>query len=92
MALIRGVAAGAAVLLLLTGCRDRIESANEAAEVANAQLATTLLGAEHRTVEAIDMGDRWRLSYNLEEGSTGGPIIVVVNKRTGEIVHVETEQ
>ena len=42
MALIRGVAAGAAVLLLLTGCRDRIESANEAAEVANAQLATTL--------------------------------------------------
>ena len=82
----------AAALILLGGCEDRIVSANEAIEVANAQLATMPIDASRRTVEAVDMGDRWRLSYEAEEGSTGGPIIVVVNKRSGEVVHIETEQ
>jgi hypothetical protein len=45
-----------------------------------------------RRVEAMDMGDRWRLSYEAPDGSFGGPLIMVVNKRSDEVVHVETEQ
>jgi hypothetical protein len=79
--------------LLLTGCGDRATTENEAITAANAYLATMpQMGASHRTVSAIDMGDRWRLSYDMPEGSTGGPLIVVVNKQSGKVVHMETEQ
>ena len=79
--------------LILIGCGNRAETENEAIEVANAYLATMpQLGANRRQVEAIDMGDRWRLSYELPDGGTGGPIIVVVNKRSGGVVHMETQQ
>jgi hypothetical protein len=47
---------------------------------------------DRQMTEAIDMGDRWRLSYDFPGGGTGGPLIVVVNKRTGKIVHTETQQ
>jgi hypothetical protein len=60
--------------------------------------ADTYLAAHHMRIApviyVIDMGDRWRLSYEDRpgEGGTGGPIIAVVNKRSGEVVHMETEQ
>lgn len=82
----------AALLLLAAGCGERAETQNEAVAVANAYLATMPLAANTRRVEAVDMGDRWRLAYIAAEGSTGGPIVVVVNKRSGEVVHWETEQ
>jgi hypothetical protein len=82
----------ALILILATGCQDRAATANEAIEIGNAYLANEPEELSLRTVEAIDMGDRWRLSYRLPEGSTGGPLIVVVSKRSGEVVHAETEQ
>jgi len=52
------------------------------------------LPVENRVIDAIDMGDRWRLSYGdlPGHGGTGGGIIAVVNKRSGEVVHYETTQ
>jgi hypothetical protein len=45
-------------------------------------------------VDALDMGDRWRLSYRDPpgEGGTGGVRLAVVNKRSGEVVHAEADQ
>jgi hypothetical protein len=81
-----------ALLLVSSGCRDRAETSNAAIAIANANATVSDFRRHARSVDAVDMGDRWRLSYNLPEGSTGGPLIVVVNKRSGEIVHIETEQ
>lgn len=69
-------------------------TANQASELANEYLAEHLpqVPLNILRIETLDMGDRWRLSYNFPEGGTGGPMIFVVNKRTGEIVHMETEQ
>lgn len=72
----------------------RVRSANEAIRIGNRHLAGRMSPAilDMQRIEALDMGDRWRLAYIAPEGSTGGPIIIVINKRSGEIVHEETEQ
>jgi hypothetical protein len=88
------------VLWLLVGCQDmpshdQIDTENEAIETANAYLSNMQFSLDANyieEIEAIDMGDRWRLAYKRPEGSTGGPVIVVVNKRRGEVVHMETQQ
>jgi len=80
------------MLMLSPGCQDRAETANEAIEIANAHMEGMPLGVNLRTVEVVDMGETWRLSYNLPAGSTGGPILVIVNKRSGEVVYMETQQ
>jgi hypothetical protein len=83
--------------LLSSGCTNssvsgnRAETENQAIAVANEYLSNRPL-TDEMTIEAVDMGNRWRLSYDHPDGGTGGPIIVVVNKRTGEVVHAETEQ
>ena len=86
----------AIALLLSSACdfRDKASTENEAVKVANAHLVKLAPGIRLHTlkVDAIDMQDRWRLQYNAREPGTGGPIIVVVNKHTGEVVHMETEQ
>lgn len=82
----------AGIALLASGCTASANSADAATEVANAYLKDRNQGQGRVIASRIDMGDRWRLSYELPEGSTGGPIIVVVNKRRGEVVHAETEQ
>ena len=86
----------AVTLLLSAGCddRDKASTEKEAVEVANAELRKTWpkMSLTKLRVDAIDMQDRWRLSYEREPDSTGGPIIVVVNKHSGEVVHMETEQ
>jgi len=82
-----------ALVLLLTACGDRAATRDEAIAAAQAFFAT-----QHTTppsiVNAIDMGDRWRLSYSYPpgEGGTGGVTLAVVNKRSGEVVHWEAEQ
>ena len=87
----------ALVILLSVGCEDRTrgaETANEATEVTNAHMGEDLpqVALSDMVIETLDMGDRWRVSYSVPGGGTGGPIIFVVNKRSGEIVHMETEQ
>lgn len=82
----------AAALALLAGCRNPVETANEATDIGNAYLANMQFAADLNAIEAIDMGDRWRVAYNYPEGSTGGPVIVVIRKKNGEVVHMETQQ
>ena len=97
-------------VLLLAGCTSRETAqanAPESATIATGGAATraqaiaaadNYLAARHMqtrsVIHVIDMGDRWRLSYEDRpgEGGTGGPILIVVNKRSGEVVHIETEQ
>jgi hypothetical protein len=95
----------ALILLLGSGCDDGERSGNSSSEASDAVVTASQANSVARaylkemsiedgrlTVESIDMGDRWRLLYNRPEGSTGAPIIVVVNKKSGKVVHMETEQ
>src|SRR5690242_7436577 len=98
----------ALAILLLTACqnqnqnqnqsqsrnRDRAATRAQAIAVGDAWLAARPQFRRPPVVDSIDMGDRWRLSYGYPkgEGGTGGPIIIVVKKRSGEVVHMETEQ
>lgn len=79
------------------GCQKRgteAVTADQATQIANAYLTENhpQVSLQNLRVEKADMEDRWRLSYEYPEGGTGGPIIVVVNKKTGEVVHSETQQ
>lgn len=87
--------------LLLTGCGDRAtpDAAPVAATRAEAVAAAQAFFTARNTtlpsiVDAIDMGDRWRLAYRCapRECGTGGITMAVVNKRSGEVVHWEAEQ
>ena len=82
----------APALALLAGCQNPVETANEATDITNAYLANMQFVADMNNIEAVDMGNNWRIAYNFPEGSTGGPVIVIVRKRNGEVVHMETEQ
>ena len=86
----------AIALLLSGGCtiREMATTEQQAIQVANAGLLKTWpkMKLDHFKVDAIDMGDVWRLQYDQKDPGTGGPIIVVVNKRRAEVVHIETEQ
>ena len=65
-------------------------TSNDAVAIADARLARQHF-RRYGPPDVIDMGDRWRLLYP-DGGGTGGLILVVVNKRSGEIVHMETQQ
>jgi hypothetical protein len=69
---------------------DRAPTANSAIAAANEYLATMRIGTNDMSVDAIDMGNRWRLAYRGL--GTGGGLVVVVNKRSGEVVHAEGYQ
>jgi hypothetical protein len=43
-------------------------------------------------IETADLNDRWRVTYRLPYGGTGGPIVFEVNKQSGTIVNVQSEQ
>jgi hypothetical protein len=83
-------------LLLPAACQDgagEAATANEATDVTNGYLAENLsIDLSRRVIETVDLGDRWRVSYQYAEGGTGGPIVFIVNKRSGQIVHMEMEQ
>ena len=66
-------------------------ASDDAVRAANAFLATVPIRTNGRPVSIIDMRNRWRLVYDDNRG-TGGPVIVVVNKQSGEVVHYETDQ
>ncbi len=83
-----------AALLLSSGCQDRArpaESAEEAARAAISHLSRMKFNMSFRVLRRkVDMGDRWRLTYGDPAG--GATIIVVVDKRSGKVVHVEADQ
>lgn len=87
--------------LLLAGCEDRAATGAATGGASREEAiaaAEAFLTARHHAVpsivDAIDMGDRWRLSYRCRprECGTGGVTLAVVNKRSGEVVHYESEQ
>jgi hypothetical protein len=80
-------------LLFLAGCReDRVVTADQAIAVSRSYLVENHSGLDPEwAVKAIDMGDRWRVSYGWP-GMAGEYTVVVVNKRSGKIVHMETGQ
>ena len=94
----------ALAILLLTACQNQNQTQNNTAASGAATrgqaiaAADAWLAANHHSapprIYVIDMGDRWRLAYDYPpgEGGTGGIELVVVNKRSGEIVHAEGGQ
>lgn len=44
------------------------------------------------SIETADLGDRWRVTYFLTEGGTGGLSNVEVDKRSARIVRTESFQ
>lgn len=83
--------------LLLPACLDRprgAATAEEAIAVTNDYWEENLpqVDLNHFAIETRNFGDRWRVTYNLREGGTGGPSIFDVDKRTGRIVHAEGGQ
>ena len=88
---------GAILALALTGCQagsGRPLNAAEATDASNAFLAAHLPQVPlHRLrIEAREAGDSWVVTYNPPADSTGGPIIIDVNKRTGAITNSTMEQ
>lgn len=91
------LAFGVFAALLAVACEATSKgarTAGEATEVANEYMAENLpqVRLQRQQVETIDMGDRWRVSYVVPEGGTGGPIILLVDKRSGEVVDGEITQ
>src|SRR5690242_11918442 len=94
--------------LLLAACGDRVACSNGVTADTGAPRAASreqaiaaaraFLTARHTTppsiVDAIDMGDRWGLSYRCapRECGTGGVTLAIVNKTSGEVVHWEGQQ
>lgn len=78
------------VLLLLAACGDRAATADQAKAVADVALRQNEGGAPRRFVQAVDLGDKWRVVY-MGEG-TAGAAIFDVDKRRGEVVRAEIGQ
>jgi hypothetical protein len=80
----------AAALLLLAGCQDGAETSGEAVRKGNAYLARNGHAEVNGiAVRMIDMGETWRLSYWDPEDDSVPAMIVVVNKKAGNVVHFE---
>ena len=79
-------------LLLVAGCADRAATLNDALAAVDASRLTKRPGYEWRLIRANDLGDRWQLVFDISQGGTGGPAVIVVNKRSGEIVSAVSGQ
>lgn len=94
--MLKNVGVTGCILLILSACQCSSEqvTTREATDVANGFMTEHLpqvpLGVLR--IETVDFGDKWRVIYRFSEGSTGGPIIIDVNKRSGEIVYEEIGQ
>lgn len=78
-------------LLLLLGCHSRTGgagTAEQATAIADRywaeKLPQTDVGSLKKKTE--DLGDRWRVTYAVPGGSTGGPWSLDVDKESGRIV------
>jgi hypothetical protein len=77
--------------LLLWSCRQPQESvtAEEAEQLALADATAALPQVPWRTkmtITTVDLGSRWRVTFTPPPGSTGDPVSVEVDKRTGKMV------
>jgi hypothetical protein len=88
------ISLSASLLLIATGCQDRGVSADQAVEVANGFMTETLpqVSLGGKKIETIEDGKRWRVSYSLPDGGTGGPILVFVDKKSGKVVDSRMDQ
>ncbi len=69
-------------------------SADQAGEAANGFMTETLpqVSLGGKKIDTIEDGNRWRASYSLPDGGTGGPIVVFVDKKSGKVVHSRMDQ
>ena len=86
-------------LLLSAGCTagDKASTEQQAKAIADAYLRKTFPNGSVDKIpaDALDMQDRWRFCYSEFDHRPHPPscsIIVVVNKRRGEVVHMESQQ
>jgi hypothetical protein len=84
-------------LLLSAACNNQPTSAPTAAEairVTNLYLAANSPQTRpgDYAIETEDLGDRWRVTYRLAEGGTGGISTFEVDKSSARIVREEGEQ
>jgi len=83
-------------LAFLAGCQgppSQNMTASEAADMANAELAQVLpqVSLSRQRIETEDLNGKWRVSYHAPEGSTGGPLVIDVDKQSREARLVSME-
>lgn len=83
--------------LTLAACQGRSEynmTASEATDVANGHLGEVLpqVSLNMLNSETEDLNGKWRVSYRPPEGSTGVPLVIEVNKQSGDATIVSMEQ
>lgn len=87
----------ASTMLIFASCckaKEPISNQDEAIKVSNAYLSKQVpqMRLDELQVDVDELSDRWRISYRPRDGGTGGLTILVINKRSGEVVHMEAEQ
>ncbi len=87
----------ASALFVVAGCQDRGShgaTGEEAVTITNAQLTadTPQIDLGTFTIQTADMGDRWRVTYDIPGGSTGTPVIFDVDKKSRKIVYAHRNQ
>lgn len=83
--------------ILLVGCTDRPGGAGtseQAIAVTNEFMEANLpqVDLTKMIIQTADLDNRWRVSYDYPDGSTGGPAIFLVEKKSGKILDVKIEQ
>ena len=92
------VLALAASLVASGGCREREPegvTAPEAKEIGDRFLTENLpqLRLKNWRAETSDMGTAWRVDYRYQpEGGTGGVLVLIIDKQTGDIVGGRMDQ
>lgn len=79
------------------GCGERDPeglTAPEAKEIADRWMTDNLpqVRLNRLRAETSDMGKAWRVDYRAPEGGTGGVLVLIIDKRTGEIVGGRMDQ
>ncbi|HEX8585345.1 MAG TPA: hypothetical protein VF680_13175 [Allosphingosinicella sp.] len=84
------------IALVSMGCEkaNQTITAKKAIEITDASWAEHVpqVDLKRFATRVEDLGEAWRITYYVPEGSTGGPFIFVVNKKSGEIVSSEGGQ
>ena len=85
------------VVIFLVACRAQTHpdiGREEAITLANRDFARELpqMPIQHLRIETQNLGGKWRVSYVPQPGSTGGPIVLEVNKQTGAVTWISAEQ
>jgi hypothetical protein len=77
-------------LLLLSGCAQKADTSGDALRKAGNYLAKNGNPEMNgMAVYMVDMGETWRLAYWAPQDEEVPAMIVVVNKKAGNVVHFE---